>query len=131
MNEKIKRPDFLSALCILTFIGSSITFTVYLLASLFFKSASEIIVKYSAWHSTDVISPLYFTILMALSALSLTGAIRIWKLHRDGFFLYTVAQILLLLIPIVWINGQAFSVVNLIFTAIFVVGYGLNWKLMK
>jgi hypothetical protein len=131
MNEKIKRPDFLSALCILTFIGSSITFTVYLLASLFFKNASEIIVKYSAWHSTDAISPLYFTILMALSALSLTGAIRMWKQHRDGFLLYTAAHVLILLIPIFWINIQAFSVVNLIFTAIFIGGYGLNWKWMK
>ncbi len=132
MNEKINnRPEFLSALCILTFIGSSITFIGYFLASLFFERASEWIVKYSSWSTTESISPLYFTVLMAVSALSLTGAIRIWKLHRDGFFLYSVAQILLLLLPVVWINTDAFSSVNLIFALLFIVGYGLNWKKLK
>jgi len=125
---KTSRPDFLSALCILTFIGSSFTFIVYLLASLFFKRVSEIIVEYSAMYSTNGINSLYFTTLMALSALSLSGAIRMWKLHIDGFFIYTAAQILLLLIPVIWINSQAFSTVNLIFTIIFVGGYALNLK---
>jgi len=125
--NKLRRPDFLSALCILTFIGSSFTFAIYLLASLFFKRASEIIVEYSAWHSTNDITPLYFTILMVLSALSLTGAIRMWKLYRDGFFIYTVAQILLIIIPIFWVNSQTLSTVNLIFTFIFIGGYALNF----
>ena len=126
--NKIYRPDFLSALCILTFIGSSFMFVVYLLASLFFERTSEIIVEYSAWHSTNDISSLYFTILMALSALSLTGAIRMWKFHRNGFFIYTAAQILLLLVPIFWTNSQALSTMNIIFTVIFIGGYALNWK---
>ena len=128
---KTSRPDFLSALCILTFIGSSFTFIMYLLASLFFERASEIIIEYSAMHSTNGINSFYFTILMALSALSLSGAIRMWKLCRDGFFIYTTAQILILLLPVIWINSQAFSIVNLIFTIIFIGGYTLNLKHLR
>lgn len=122
------RPPFLSALCLLTFMGSSIGFTGYFLAALFFKKTSELIIKYSSWHSTDTISPLYFTLLMALFAFSLTGAIRMWKLHRDGFFLYVFAQLAILFVPVMWIDWQAFSTTNAIFTTVFVVGYGLNWK---
>mgnify|MGYP001097628272 CR=1 FL=1 len=126
-----KRPDFLSGLCLLTFIGSGVTFVGYFLASLFFAEVTELIIKYSSWHTVKPISPLYFTVLMALSALSLTGAIRMWKLHRDGLFLYLFAQLTILFLPAVWINWQAFSMTNAIFTSVFIVGYLLNWKSLR
>ena len=128
MNNKTTiRPPFLSALCILTFIGSTIGFIGYFLASLFFERTSELIIKYSSWHSVETISPLYFTVLMALFAFSLTGAIRMWKFHRDGLFLYSISQIVILFLPVVWINWNAFSVSNTIFTTVFIWGYGWNW----
>lgn len=130
MKEK-KQTDLLSALCMLTFIGSSVTFLGYFLASLFFEKASDFIIKFSSWQSTDQISPAYFTTLMALSAISLTGAIRMWKLHRDGFYLYIIAQILILFLPVIWIDRYAFSFSNAIFTAVFITGYGINQKWMK
>jgi hypothetical protein len=125
------RPAFLSALCILTFIGSGIAFLGYFAASLFFEKTKEIIVQHSSWHSAEVLSPTYFTLLMALYALSLTGAIRIWKLHRDGLYLYVFAQLIILFLPAIWLNWQAFSVTNAIFTLIFVTGYGMGWKWLK
>ncbi|MBW6534799.1 MAG: hypothetical protein K0B11_07305 [Mariniphaga sp.] len=130
-KQKNQRPPFSSALCLLTFIGSSIGFVGYFLAALFFEKTSELIIKYSSWHSTETISPLYFTLLMALFAFSLTGAIRIWKLHRDGFYLYVFAQLSILFIPVVWIGWQALSATNAIFTTVFLVGYGLNWKVFR
>ena len=131
-NNKTKtHPPFLSALCILTFIGSTFGFIGYFLASMFFDKTSELIIEYSSWHSVEAISPIYFTVLMALFAISLTGAIRIWKFHRDGFFIYSISQIIILFIPIIWINWNAFSVANAIFTAIFIFGYGWKWKLLK
>jgi hypothetical protein len=130
-EKKNQRPPFLSALCLLTFMGNSIGFIGYFLAALFFEKTSELIIKYSSWHSTEAISPLYFTLLMALFALSLTGAIRMWKLHRDGFYLYVFAQLSILFVPVLWIDWQALSTTNAIFTTIFVVGYGLNLKFFK
>lgn len=129
MNElKTTRSVSLNALCILTFIGSTTSFVAYFLASLFFEKASYIIIKYSNWHSVEAISPLYFTLFMALSAISLVGAIRMWKLHRDGFFVYTAAQIVLIFLPVVWIGWNSFSDTGAIFTAVFVGGYAMNWK---
>ena len=128
---KTNRPVFLSALCILTFIGSTASFIAYFLASVFFEKTSELIIKFSSWNSVDAISPLYFTFLMALSAISLIGAIRMWKLHRDGFFIYTVIQIILLFLPAIWIGWTSFSDSGAIFTIVFVAGYALNFKYLK
>ena len=132
MNDnKTTRTSFLSALCILTFIGSTASFFIYFLAALFFEKASEFIIKYSNWHTVEAISPFYFTLFMALSAVSLVGAIRMWKLHRDGFLIYTVAQIILLFLPAIWIGWNSFSVTGAIFTAVFVAGYAISWKWLR
>ncbi len=132
MNEiKTNRTNLLSALCILTFVGSTVSFIGYFLASLFFEKAAELIIKYSNWNSVEPISQLYFTLFMALSAVSLVGAIRMWKLHRNGFFIYLIAQIIILFLPAVWLGWISFSVTGAIFTAIFIGGYALNWKYLK
>ena len=128
---KTNRPALLTALCILSFIGSTIAFIGYFLAALLFERTSELIIKYSSWNSVEAISPLYFTLLMALFALSLVGSIRMWKRHRDGFYLYSIAQLIILFLPAIWINWQAFSLSGAIFTTVFIVGYFLNWKWLK
>lgn len=127
-NTEIKRPELLGAFCFLTFIGSGLGFIAYFMASLFFGKASELIVKISSWHTTEAISPLYFTLFMAFSAISLAGAIRMWKLHRDGFYMYVFAQISMLFLTAIWIGWPAFSSVNAIFTVIFIAGYGFHYK---
>ncbi|MDD2380649.1 MAG: hypothetical protein WCY58_04065 [Mariniphaga sp.] len=126
-----KRPPLLRALCGLTFIGSSIGFLGFFFAALFFEKSASFIVNYSSWHTTESISPVYFTLLMALFALSLTGSIRMWKLHRDGFLLYAFAQLAILFVPVIWLNWGAFSTANAIFSVIFLVGYGLNLRVLK
>lgn len=127
-EEKTSRSVLLSALCILTFIGSTVSFITFFLGSVFFDKASEIIIKYSSWHSVESISPFYFTMFMALSAISLIGAIRMWKLHRDGFFVYTISQLCLLCLPVIWIGADSFSATGAIFTAVFIGGYSLSIK---
>jgi len=130
-DKKTSRTSFLSALCILTFIGSTSSFINYFLASVFFEQTSEFIIKYSNWHTVEAISPFYFTLFMALSAVSLVGAIRMWKLHRDGLFIYSIAQIILLFLPVIWIGWNSFSVTGAIFTAVFIVDYTMSWKCLR
>ena len=129
--EKQKRPTLLSTLCVMSFIGSGVAFLGYFIASLFFEEAIEAIVRFSSWHTTDKISPLYFTILMALNSFSLIGAIRIWKYHRDGMFIYLIAQLGILFFPSIWVGWEAFSYTNLIFTLIFIGGYFYHFRILK
>jgi hypothetical protein len=131
MDKSKNRPSLLSALCILTFIGSGTAFIGYFTASLFFEQTQKIIIEYSSMHSTEGLTPLYFTALMALYAISLTGAIRMWKLHRDGLYLYIAAQIIILFLPSVWLGWESFSTTNTIFTTIFVLGYLIHLKNLK
>lgn len=126
-----KRPDLLTALCLLTFAGSGSGFFVYFLAALFFEKASAFIIKYSSTHTTEAISPQYFILLMVFSAVSLAGAIRMWKLHRDGFLMYLPAQLGIIIVPVVWLGWNSFTVPGAIFTGVFVVGYALNRRWMK
>lgn len=130
-NTKNKRPDLLAALCILSFIGSGAGFIVYFLASLFFKKASAFIIEYSSTHTTDAISPFYFVLFMVFSAVSLTGAIRMWKLYRDGLFMYIVSQMGMMILPVAWLGWNSFTVPGAIFTGVFIVGYATHWNLMK
>ncbi len=130
-NNSASRSSFLSALCILTFIGSTAGFIGYFLASIYFEQVSQVIISYSSWHSTENISWFYFTLLMVFYAFSLTGAIRIWKLQRDGFFIYFIAQLAILVMPVLWLNWNAFSFTNALFTMVFITGYGINLKRMN
>ena len=65
---------------------------------------------------------------MALYALSLTGVTLMWKLRYAGFHCYTIAQLLLLLVPLVFFGKGALSLGEVMFTALFVFYY---WRLMK
>ena len=123
-----QRPGSLTALCLLAFAGSGAGFIIYFLASVFFEKASEIIIRFSSMHSTEALSPLYFTLFMMFSAISLVGAIRMWKLHRDGFFIYTTAQIVMLVLPWFWLGIETASAPGIIFTLVFIAGYAFNWK---
>lgn len=130
-NENTKRPPFLTALCGLTFVGSSVAFITWFLAALFFEKAGELIIKYSSWHAVEQITPLYFLILMVLNCFSLVGAIRMWKFRRDGFFVYAFAQLSIMFFPSIWLGWTAFSATNAIFTGVFLIGYSLNLKFLK
>lgn len=129
--KKQTRPPFLRALCILTFIGSGTAFLGYFAASLFFEKTCELIRTFSSLHSIDQLSPLFFTVLMVLHCLSLVGAIRIWKLHRDGLFIYVLAQGILLFFPSIWLGADAFSYTHLIFTLLFTGGYIYHFRYLK
>ena len=129
--EESKRPPFLSALCVLTFIGSGTAFIGYFIAAAFFKQVGEFIVKYSSWNSVDEISPVYFIILMVLNAVSLIGAIRIWKFHKPGLYIYVAAQVAILFFPVIWLGWIGFSMTNMVFTLIFITGYLFHIKFLK
>lgn len=132
MNTRITtgsdRTPFLTALCILTFIGSTVGFIGYFSVSIFYEDAVILINKYSSVSDAGSLSPIFFTLLMFFHAVSLTGAIRMWKLHRDGYFLYMAAQVAILFLPVLWINSNSFSSTNAIVTGIFILGYTLNYK---
>ncbi len=72
--------------------------------------------------------PLFFFVQAALYALSLTGVFFMWRLRREGFHCYTIAQLLLLCWPPLFFGKGSVDIGSLMFTALFVFYY---WRLLK
>ena len=122
VTEEKKRPVFLSVLCILTFIGSGIA----LLFSLIGLVASGAVESLSASipGMPDLDHGFLKTLIMVLLvAGSLFGAILMWQLKKVGFYIYAAANVILLFISFGWFA--------LIFTAAFIIMYGVNLKAME
>lgn len=156
-----QRPTFLLVLCILTFIGSgwgilSNLFSVFTAgvmnnsmnieqymnaerelenggASSFiagFVNSSLDVLKVTAAHAREIA-----VIQLVLGVLSLVGAVLMFQLRRLGFYLYTAAQILSLLV-LPYFAGFPFLValttVWLAFVSLaFIVMYAVNLKYLK
>jgi len=114
-----KKPLFYEAACVFSIAGSSIGFISMLIATVFFKFVTEKIRSVTNITSTDKLSPLYFAMLMAAFSISLAGAIKLYRMQQSGIYFYLVAQTVILLLPVVCLGSNAFSVTNAIFTCLF------------
>ena len=62
---------------------------------------------------------------------SFIGAYKMFKLEKKGFHLYTIAQILLLIIPKLFIPSLPFPIFEMMISAIFVLLYYKNLQFMS
>ena len=131
-----QRPQMLSILCVLTFIGSGLnTFSSLFIAALFdtFQVlALELGEKFDLPGMEVLLSatPGFFLIMALLNGSSVFGAVMMWQLKKTGFHVYTIAQILLLIAPMYFLNLQSPSVLDLIFTGGFIILYSTQLKKM-
>ncbi|MCB0805978.1 MAG: hypothetical protein KDC05_09290 [Bacteroidales bacterium] len=133
-NNK-KRPELLTWLCVLTFIGSGIAafsnlvvFISYDELKVFFDQEAF---DYSEFEVMLAGGKRFFAAGFVFYVLSLFGAFRMWNLYKTGFHFYTAAQVCILLLPFVFIKSAQFSVFNLLLTATFILGYASQLKFMK
>jgi len=128
--EEKKRPSLLAVLCILTFIANGLGILIYLLLTVAFGAFSTMlsgIPGLGAMIASGGIA--LFASSLIISVATLFGAIKMWQMKKMGFFIYVGAQVIGLIVPIIF--GLGFSFVGFIFTALFVVLYGLNLKHME
>lgn len=71
---------------------------------------------------------------IVLSALSLFGVWKMWNLQKQGFTIYTLASILGLITPLVFLGFSMLSIMSLgvggFFSVLFIILYALNLKHM-
>lgn len=132
-----KRTQFLTVLCILTYIGSGfsiiggIIYALFLDEILLIFEANPSEMSQALYDSLIIMPKGYFAIEALLATISLFGAIFMWKLRKIGFHLYTIANILILGLPIFFGLGQ-FNFINLmVITGPFIAMYAMNLKQMK
>ena len=126
-----KKPLFFESACIFSIVGSSIGFLGMLISIFFFSFVTENIRAVTDITSTEKLSPLYFSFLMASYCVSLFGAINLFRLKRVGLIFYLLAQVMIMILPVFWLGSVAFSVTNAIFTILFSGVYLANYKLLK
>ncbi len=141
INQPKLRPQMLSVLCILTFIWSGLAIFSNLFFSLFFDLIKEIIPTIELPSNYKemkdglllIISAgrFFFVSGLLLNSFTLFGAIKMWKLQKNGFHFYTISQIILLMLPLLFIKGGGFQIIEFLITAMFVMMYASHLKVMK
>ncbi len=139
MNETKNRPEILTVLCILTFIGSGTSMLANGVLYLMFDQLKELIEQQSVFSFMgsevdlsfllDIKSGFFLTQLL-IYALALYGAVQMFQLRKIGFHLYAMAQIALLIIPKIFVSNLPFPFFELMVSAVFVYLYYKNLHLM-
>lgn len=120
METEIRvKPIVFESACIFSFTGSLIGLLYMLSFALFFDQMVAAIGKFTSFASLQSLSPLYFASLMAAYALSLTGIIKLYRMQRSGLYFYLLAQLMILILPLIWKGMGVLSVTNIIFTLLF------------
>ena len=137
LPEEQKRPTLLTVLCVLTFISTGIT----AIASLLVPMLSDVMMQifkmpqFATEATPEALLVIqagwgYYMINLLLTSVSLTGAIMMWNLRKNGFHFYTIANILLFYLPILWF-GFPFDILAAFFPAMFIALYSLQLRHMR
>ena len=134
-TEQKKRPDLLTILCILSFIGSGLAAFSNLVLFLSYDQMDTLMEEMNIEFEEIMLllsgGKRFFVAGFFLYTISLAGALSMWRLRKIGFHLYAAAQVFLLILPVVSIDEFPFSVAGLLVTAAFIFGYATQLKFMN
>lgn len=141
-NKILKRPDGLSILCVLSFIGSGLALLSNLYMFLLYHSIPEVLQSDEVMEipgmDTDMMLNLiqstsrsFFLFSSMIYAVSLFGVYLMWHLLKRGIHYYAIAQILILIISLLFIGGNYPVLPNLLMSLLFILLYSRFYKIMK
>jgi hypothetical protein len=130
-QTKPARPTLLTVLCILTFIGSGLGLLAYLLLAALFGAMSDMLASIPGFSGLMTGGIALFAIMFLLAFVSLFGAIKMWGLKKIGFYMYAAAQILMIIVPFIFIPETPVSIFGIVITAAFIGLYASNLKVME
>ena len=146
-----KRPTFLTVLCILSFIAAGFAIIGYITAITLMGAATAVVSAAEDTMEAAVDSGSYSEMSAAMdeamssgpsmgltwayviigfvcTLVGLYGVIKMWKLKKMGFYLYTGASVVSMIMGIVY---SGFGAMAVVFPIAFIVMYGLNLKHME
>jgi hypothetical protein len=145
-----KRPQFLTVLCILTYIGSALAFIsgIYTFFTVDASAAMFENMNMGGADPTGMMGGMQETMRLAVvnkvpnviivtvcSLLCVFGAMQMWKLKKTGYFIYVAGEIIPPIAAFVLggggMLGSMGAAVGLIIALIWIILYGVNLKHMK
>ena len=122
----------LRIILVLSIIGSGLSFFAYLiygltlpvLKSMYQSGSMAFPSEMTVYIESLLETPRTFFVCCALlNGLSLTGVILMWNLRKSGFHLYTLSQLLILLITLLFLGKERVALGNIMFTILFIAYY--------
>lgn len=140
-NEIAKRPDGLTLLCVLSFIGSGLAFISNFMVFFIYPSIPEIMDSDEFIQMPNLEPELllefltsagrtYFLLSTILYLASIIGVYFMWKLRKIGIHFYAMAQIAILIIPLIFISTELSALPSLLITVLFILLYSRFLKMM-
>ena len=138
-EKETQRPELLKILCILTFVGTGLSlfsdiimfFTIDIIKEYFNNGLLNFLSKDMDAEVLEIIFSVnssYFDFQGIIFTFTLYGTYLMWNLKKTGFHIYTIGQIVLLIIPQVFIPSLPFPTFNLLISLIFIFLYAKNLK---
>lgn len=130
-SDKNQRPQLLTILCILSFIGGGMGAVSNLFVFMYHGQIGEIIQQESfADYGFDMsiftrIPKIYFLISGLLQIASLGGVRMMWNMMKTGFHVYAISQLLMLIVSTIFIYKPAgvFPMIDLLLATTFILLY--------
>jgi hypothetical protein len=132
----VNRPNLLMILCILTMVNGGLTLISSIFVGAFFEQFVSIATDFAEKFKIPGLEmitegqPLFFFVNAVLYAVSVAGAVLMWRLKKTGFHIYTIAQILLILAPMYFFHLPGPSIFDILLSGIFVLLYSTQLKVM-
>jgi len=134
-TEGKKRPEALTIICILTFIGSGLAafsnLVIHLSYDMLLETYESGGLNLPGAEIVFTFSKSFYLFSFFLYSFSLYGAIMMWRLRKLGFHTYAIAQILLLILPTLFVKTDQFPLFGVLLTATFILFYFRHLKLMN
>lgn len=150
ITTTVKRPVFLTVLCVLSFVGIAYNF-INGISGYFIYSASDDagniflqMLGSTGQQMEDNVNNMMNSLgldpaKMAINSLIvalmnipiLAGVLLMWKQKKSGFYVYAVSETVQAVIPFIFLNGLAggfTGIIYVIIAIVFIVLYGLNLK---
>ena len=127
----------LRVLLVMSMIGSGMSLLAYLMMACLLPQFREVYEAnqnlfpeqfVTAYERMLEIPQRFYAGCTVLYALSLMGVILMWKLRKSGFHCYALAQLLLLLLPVLFLGRAYLGLGDIMFTLLFVASYYLLLK---
>ena len=145
-HKQAQRPQLLTILAILSFIGSGLTLfsnlmTIFLYETIVNVDISELTAVYSKLFEESVLEGslamiseagrLFFVLGALASAGSLYGVYKMWNLQKEGLHYYAISQSTILILPLIFVSPQMPVFSSLLLTVLFILLYYRSFKILE
>lgn len=137
-RKQVQRPQLLTVLAILSFVGSGLSFFSYLIMSVSYDSILSVIETELSEIYPEMFADFvrqagrtFFMVGGLVYAGSLYGVYKMWNLQKEGLHYYAISQLVILLLPLVFVSTQLSILPGLLLTTVFVLLYYRSFKMME